>query len=62
MKYFRRTECGTPEEIKWDDFVTGVQNEFMFGKNYYEHMFVLFGSGQKLIGSVHMYWVENEIC
>jgi len=59
MKYFRRTECGEPEELKLEEFITGIQNEFMFGKNYYEHMLLLLGAGEKLIGSRHMYWVEK---
>ena len=24
-----------------------------------EHMFILLGMGEKLIGSIHMYWVEK---
>jgi hypothetical protein len=60
MKYYRQEEFGKPEEITWDNFVSGIRGEFMFGKNYYEHMFVLFGMGQKLIGSSHMYWIEKE--
>lgn len=60
MKYFRREECGQPEEITWDDFIKGVQGEFRFGENYYEHAFVLFGLGHKLIGSIHMYWINGD--
>jgi len=60
MKYFRRLQFGQPEEITWESFVAGVQGEFMYGKNYYEHMFVLFGMGQKLIGSRYMYWIDKE--
>ena len=60
MKYFRRVECGEPEEITWDDFVKGIQGEFFFGKNYYEHIFVILGMGKSIIGSIHMYWIEKE--
>jgi len=60
MKYFRQLECGQPEEITWDDFIKGVRGEFMFGENYYEHVFVLFGMGHSLVGSSHMYWIEKE--
>jgi hypothetical protein len=60
MKYYRRAEGCAPVELPWEDFIKGVQGEFMFGKNYYEHVFVLFGMGQKLIGSSHMYWIEKE--
>jgi|WetSurMetagenome_2_1015567.scaffolds.fasta_scaffold17521_13 hypothetical protein len=60
MRYLRREECGEPEELAWVDFIKGVQGEFFFGENYYEHTFVLFGMGQKLIGSRHMYWIEKE--
>ena len=59
MKYLRRKEFREPEELTQDEFIKGIQNEFMFGKNYYEHMFILLGMGEKLIGSVHMYWVEK---
>jgi hypothetical protein len=58
MKYFRRAEGGKPVEITQKEFIQGVQNEFMFGDGYYEHTMMLFGHGDKLIGSVHMYWVE----
>jgi hypothetical protein len=58
MKYFRREEYGEPEELTWDNFIKGIQGEFRFGENYYEHAFVLFGLGHKLIGSRHMYWVD----
>lgn len=62
MKYFRREEFGEPEEITWDQFVHGIQGEFMWNseRHYYEYMFVLFGSGQNLIGSSHMYWIERD--
>lgn len=59
MKYYKQEECGQPEEITWENFIKGIRGEFMFGKNYYEHMFVLLGMGQKLIGSQHMYWIED---
>jgi hypothetical protein len=60
MRYLRRTERGEPEELTQEEFIKGVQSEFMFGKGYYEHMFILFGMGMKQVGSIHMYWVERE--
>jgi len=58
MKYFRRVEGGEPEEISLSILVHGLQNEFMFDKYYYEWALINLGSGGKLIGSIHMYWVE----
>ena len=59
MKYYRRTEMGKPEEIDQETFINGLQNEFIYGRGYYEHMLILLGMGEKMIGSVHMYWVEK---
>jgi hypothetical protein len=61
MKYYRRVECGSPEELTFEDFVKGIRSEFMFGKDYYERMFILLGTGMKMIGSIHMYWVEDDL-
>jgi hypothetical protein len=58
IRYLRRTECGKPEELTLEAFVHGIRGEFMFGKNYYEHMLMLLGHGEKLVGATHMYWVE----
>jgi hypothetical protein len=60
VKYFRQTEGGTPESITLAEFVKGIQSEMIWGENYYEHMFMLFGHGHKLVGSIHMYWMEWE--
>jgi hypothetical protein len=61
MKYFRREESGHPEELTWEKFVEGMRGEFFFADIYrYEYTFVLFGLGHRLIGSSHMYWVEDD--
>ncbi len=58
MKHYRRVESGKPEEITLEQFVEGIRNEFMFGPYYYEHMLMLLGHGEKIVGATHMYWVE----
>jgi hypothetical protein len=61
MKYYRREERGQPEELTWEKFVEGMRGEFFFADTYrYEYTFILFGMGQKLIGSQHMYWIEDK--
>jgi|WetSurMetagenome_2_1015567.scaffolds.fasta_scaffold10860_8 hypothetical protein len=60
MKYYRRTEMGKTEEIDQETFIQGLQSEFMYGRGYYEHMLILLGMGERMIGSIHMYWVKND--
>ena len=61
MKYYRRAEGCAPVDLTWEKFVEGMRGEFFFADTYrYEYTFVLLGVGQKLIGSRHMYWIEDD--
>jgi hypothetical protein len=58
VKYYRQSEGGKTEVLTRDEFLNGMKGEFMWGPGYYEHMMMLLGKGHKLVGSIHMYWVE----
>jgi|WetSurMetagenome_2_1015567.scaffolds.fasta_scaffold30666_6 hypothetical protein len=58
MKYFRRQVCREPEEISRNEFWAGIYGQFMFED--VNHIDRLLRSGQKLVGTTHMFWVEED--
>jgi len=60
MKYYRREGSGEAEVISREAFIQGMRDEFAYGPSYYEYVFLLLGRGDKLVGSIHLYWVEWE--
>jgi hypothetical protein len=63
IRYYRRSEFGETEEINFETFLKGLHSEFMWSQErwFLYHPMRLVLLGQKIVGSVHMYWCEGCI-